>query len=661
MIRILLVDDQKTVRESLRSWLEPVRDFKIVGTACDGHSAIEQVEILEPDVVLIDLEMPALDGVETTAIICQKFIGVKVIVLSMHDGNKYVSHSLQAGAVGYLLKNTPKHELIEAITFVNRGYSQFAPGILNRMIASMPSSPTTSVQESEVNDHDLDYVQLTNAAESYSSSSSPQLPFPTKPRSKKFYLKVWLFGNLFIWLLSFAYLQFRQPSYASKWAIALPASNSFTSIDIPGVGQASSESESPYNSDFADPRENYKYLAKTEEVLATAAKSLGMTSKEFGKPQVEIPGNTTLIEFRIDGQQPKIAQMKAIALQESLRESLKRLRKDESSERSQDLENTLTVANEKLAAARQKLAKFKIDSGLSSPEQTSGLTQNIEQLRRQQAEIKAQEQKVSSRFNQLQNNLKISTSAAAEALILQSDQQLKEYLDNFSQVSRELANLTAKFSANHPSVINKRAEKEQTQTELYRRGEFLLGKPITLADLKNVNADTSSGISQRSNLYQELISLQAEKQALADQATTLNQQISSLEAKLSKMSQSASTLQQLNNEVQLAQAVSSSTATKLELSRSQTSASYPPISVVSRPSLPSGAASPRKELVVLGSIFSSILLTTALLSLWSKNKLAAESQIPQLPGSEDTDGSSNGRGHYSLPPLAKFNGNSVKK
>ncbi len=198
MIKILLVDDQKTVRESLRSWLEPIEDFEIVGTASDGHSAIEQVEILKPDIVLIDMEMPVLDGVETTAIICQKFIGVKVIILSMHDDNEYVARSLQAGATGYLLKNTPKEELIEAITFVNRGYSQLAPGLVNKVVASMPTAQPIKVHEVHENKaDDLEYAQVTSIDEIYINNQ--RSPLPTKPRDKKFISKygswvIYLFG-----------------------------------------------------------------------------------------------------------------------------------------------------------------------------------------------------------------------------------------------------------------------------------------------------------------------------------------------------------------------------------------------------------------------------------------------------------------------------------
>jgi DNA-binding NarL/FixJ family response regulator/uncharacterized protein involved in exopolysaccharide biosynthesis len=652
MIRILLVDDQKTVRESIRAWLEPEVDFEVIGTASDGHSAIEQVELLKPDVVLIDMEMPGMNGVEATSIICQKFIGVKVIILSVHDGQEHLARSLQAGATGYLLKNTPKKELIEAISFVNRGYSQFAPGLVNKIVESIPGTQTLEAQVNNKNNNNLDHSRLIDLAnyQQYQPQNKR-----SKPRSKKFYLIIWLVSNLIIWSGSIIYLQFKKPTYTSKWAIALPASNSSTNIDIPGVGQASSESESPFNSDFSDPRENYKYLAETEEVIENAAKKLGIPLKEFGEPKIEAPGNTTLIEFQIEGDQPKIAQNKAIALQESLGASLKRLRKEESKDRSLELEDTLKTAGKKLETARQKLAQFKIKSGLSSIDQTSNLTYNIEQLRKQRSELIAQQQKTQSRFNELQNSLGLSTQEAADALVLQSDTEFKEYLSNYSQVSRELVNLKAKFSANHPSIIARQAEQKETQAELYRRGKFLLGKPVTQTNFKNINADSNNSSSQRANLFQELISLQAEETSLADQAQALNQQISELEVKLTKLAQYGSELQQLEKDVQLAQAVFSSTATKLDLTRSQTSASYPPISLVSFPNLPKTPAAPQPMLVLLGSMMSSILLTTGLLSLWLKDEHDRRIQSSQLISRQ------NGKKSFYLPPVNSEKANSVSQ
>ena len=139
-IRILVVDDQHFARMFLEQVLDTVREqstsFKVVGTADDGQQALRQVESLNPDVVLIDLEMPEMDGVSATKIISQKFPKCKVLVLSSYDGSSYIHNALQAGAKGYLLKDTPAAEIRNAIISVYKGYYQVGPGLLAKALDS---------------------------------------------------------------------------------------------------------------------------------------------------------------------------------------------------------------------------------------------------------------------------------------------------------------------------------------------------------------------------------------------------------------------------------------------------------------------------------------------------------------------------------------------
>ncbi len=157
MIRILLVDDQKMIREALQSWLEPELDLQVIGMADNGLSAVEQVEKLQPDVVLMNMEMPGLDGVSATKFIKSKFDEIKVIILSSFDTDDYISRSLSVGAQGYLLKSTESKDIISAIRSVHKGYTQLGPGLLDKVlvngsdsgiIINQPnSSPKSDTQE----------------------------------------------------------------------------------------------------------------------------------------------------------------------------------------------------------------------------------------------------------------------------------------------------------------------------------------------------------------------------------------------------------------------------------------------------------------------------------------------------------------------------------
>ena len=141
-IRVLIVDDQNSVRQRLKLLLEPEADLEVVGIAEDGAIAIKQVESLQPDVVLIDLEMPEMNGVKATKIISKRFPDCRILVLSSHDTSEYIDRAMDAGAKGYLLKSTPAEELSNAIRSTHKGYSHLSPGLWEKIRTSESQSAT---------------------------------------------------------------------------------------------------------------------------------------------------------------------------------------------------------------------------------------------------------------------------------------------------------------------------------------------------------------------------------------------------------------------------------------------------------------------------------------------------------------------------------------
>ncbi|NJL20298.1 MAG: response regulator transcription factor [Leptolyngbyaceae cyanobacterium SM1_3_5] len=119
--------------------LEP--DLSVVGIAENGEVAIAQVASLQPDVVLMDVRMPVMDGRTATKLICEQFPQVKVLVLSTFDDDRYIAESMCAGAKGYLLKDMPSEELAQAIRLVHRGYTQMGPGLMEKLVAKLPAAP----------------------------------------------------------------------------------------------------------------------------------------------------------------------------------------------------------------------------------------------------------------------------------------------------------------------------------------------------------------------------------------------------------------------------------------------------------------------------------------------------------------------------------------
>jgi HlyD family secretion protein len=132
-IRLLLVDDREMILEMLRLYLEAENDLEIVGMATDGMSAIAQIECFRPDVAIVDIEMPDMNGLVLTESIIRQYSNTKVLLLSSHDDPEYVREALRVGAKGYLLKGLAREDLIHAIHCINRGYLQLAPGLFEKL------------------------------------------------------------------------------------------------------------------------------------------------------------------------------------------------------------------------------------------------------------------------------------------------------------------------------------------------------------------------------------------------------------------------------------------------------------------------------------------------------------------------------------------------
>lgn len=144
-IRVLLVDDQALFREGLRTLLSIWPDLEVVGEAGDGAEAVETAVALRPDVVLMDLRMPVLDGVAATRRLRQELPDCKIIVLTTFDDDEHVFDGLRAGAVGYLLKDVPSEKLVEAIRAAADGTSFLQPSIAAKVLAEFTRlTPTTA-------------------------------------------------------------------------------------------------------------------------------------------------------------------------------------------------------------------------------------------------------------------------------------------------------------------------------------------------------------------------------------------------------------------------------------------------------------------------------------------------------------------------------------
>jgi DNA-binding NarL/FixJ family response regulator len=134
VIRVLIVDDQALVRAGFRMILDAQPDLEVVGEAADGSTAIDAVRTLRPDVVLMDIRMPGVDGIEATRRLIELKVPSKIVILTTYDLDEYVFDALAAGASGFLLKHVPPEELVRGVRVAASGEALLAPSITKRLI-----------------------------------------------------------------------------------------------------------------------------------------------------------------------------------------------------------------------------------------------------------------------------------------------------------------------------------------------------------------------------------------------------------------------------------------------------------------------------------------------------------------------------------------------
>lgn len=163
-ITVLLADDHTIVREGLRSMLETETDIEVVGEADNGRQAVQLVKQLLPAVVVMDVAMPQLNGLEATRQIIQTVPATKVLILSAHGDDEYIEQVILAGAVGYLIKQTSAHVLSEAIRQVHQGNTFFSPSIAKRLrrlaLESTDRRGTLKMNKTVLSSRELEVLQL---------------------------------------------------------------------------------------------------------------------------------------------------------------------------------------------------------------------------------------------------------------------------------------------------------------------------------------------------------------------------------------------------------------------------------------------------------------------------------------------------------------------
>ena len=168
-IRLLIVDDHAVLRAGLRTLLNLQPDFEVVGEAAEGPEALEKVQRLQPDVVLMDISLPGMEGLEVTAELKKRHPNVKVLILTMHEDQRYLYPALKAGASGYVVKRAADTELIEAIRAAHRGDAFLHPSMAKVVVEDYVdrSSKQQEAAEQGLSDREREVLRLIAEGRTY--------------------------------------------------------------------------------------------------------------------------------------------------------------------------------------------------------------------------------------------------------------------------------------------------------------------------------------------------------------------------------------------------------------------------------------------------------------------------------------------------------------
>ena len=444
-IRVLLVDDQNFIRRFITRSLVSDR-ISIVGTADNGRDAIEQVKLLNPDVVLIDIEMPQMDGITATEIITHKFDFCKVLVLSSHQTEEYLQKALRVGAKGYLTKDSPAVELTNAIYSVYKGYTQLGPGLLEKVL-------TPEVEIVPHQDKPTEIIESESITESDWAESTRET-IDTLPRVSLraiFYILLILLAGVIPWTM-------------------------FAKVDE--IGTATGKLE---------PKGRIVELdAPANGTVVEIAVEEGETVKAE-QPIIEL--DSELIDSELEQQRQKIVglqnqfnQLKLLQNQQSLS-----LRTQEQQNQAQQLEKEALIDQ-----AQQNVTSLKAAYETQLAEKEAQLKQAQEAIKVNESAHQTAKIRAAAALEKVPRyRSAYEQGALSRDLLSEAQQQAKEYQQEITQTASEIARAKAAYTEQQNGYEKLRqqttAEIEQAQLRLaeQQRGLDSLSKANSLAVLKS--------------------------------------------------------------------------------------------------------------------------------------------------------------------------------
>jgi len=431
-------------------------------------------------------------------------------------------------------------------------------------------------------------------------------------RRRTLYLVVLLSALMIIWLPVLLFISVLPTTYTSRWDLILPGAGTGHAISLESVGQASATAASPYTSHSIDPKVNYKAIAESIPVLATAAAAVGSTVQTFGKARIKLIDQTALMHFRISAATAEQAHQKSQALYNALQAELERLRNDELVQREAAVGRMLEGYNKSLHIAQQNILDYQAKSRIVSQEQFTELAMNLERSRNNIGELKAEYAGLTGSIKALTKSLGIDTKIASALYLLQQDALFQELARKWSEAIANLQQCQSKWGEQHPQVINAKDLHDNLRKQLLKRSQQIT--PTSKLTPEKLVALASSNAM----LYTRLVELNTEQQGMAEQIKDLENSITNQTQYLEDSTTDASTLEDLKRKHQVATAVLTTALAKLDIGKSDRFSSYPLVQLLAKPTLPEKPDKLGRNLALVGGMAGSFFALIGLLILWKR-------------------------------------------
>ena len=627
MIRILIVDDQKTIIEKIKSMLQTELGLEIVGTASNGYEAIDLAATLAPDIILMDLEMPNLNGLAATKLISQQNPDFNIIILTIQDRDDLLVQALSAGAKGYLLKNVNAQEIIETIYLVYKG-SQLQKSKGNQL-AELHSIKNNNGYKNRssfttVADYPKTLINNIDLEQSNQRTVSPPSTFNFSALIsilKRRCIPA-LMGFSGVLLGAALYLIFVKRTYQATASIILEDRQE----SISELGKnLSSVLESREYSPLASQLE----LVRSKSVLNTALDNIVRKKDGYLTKQISIDAirenlgikiipNTNILEVSYVNSNPKLAQLLLNEIiQAVIDKNTDSIRSEASSVR-QFLEKQVSKQKKQLSKLETAENSFREQKGIVDLDnQTANLVDRLNNLSTQEQNLLTQIKEQETKVNSLQQIAKVNNAEAAyNRGVIAQDRQLEDLRTQLTNVESELAAARSNFTDNNPVVIALLEKKEKILSLYQGQVREVLGEGATLNPKLTERgfSQEKDGISQK--VFVELITNQTQLEANKDKLKAIevekgkiNNQIALLPAQVQSLTELVRQREQANESLQFLQR-------KLEEATIAEAQLVSNIQVVEQASLPSAPSSPKIILVLaMASIIGTILATSIILLL----------------------------------------------